>query len=127
MHAKSLQLCLTLRPCGQTVALQAPWLMGFSRQEYWSGLPFPSPGNLPNLGIEPTSPTSPALAGRFFTTHANWEASVCELASFPKSLESRVQKSPAGYSPWSHKEWTQLTQTYFVQILNFTESSPYYI
>ena len=39
-----------------TVAYQAPPSMGFSRQEYWSGLLFPSPGNLPNLGIEPTSP-----------------------------------------------------------------------
>ena len=42
--------------------------MGFSRQEYWSGLPFPLLGDLPNLGLEPTSPGSPALAGRFFTT-----------------------------------------------------------
>ena len=40
-----------------TVALQAPLFMGFSRQEYWSGLPFPSPGDLPDLGIEPRSPT----------------------------------------------------------------------
>ena len=39
-----------------TVAYQAPWSMGFSRQEYWSGLPFPSPGDLPNPGIEPRSP-----------------------------------------------------------------------
>ena len=48
-----------------TVAYQAPLSMGFSRQEYWSGLPFPSPGDLPSPGIEPVSP---ALAGRFFTT-----------------------------------------------------------
>ena len=40
-----------------TVAHQAPLSMGFSRQEYWSGLPFPSPGDLPNLGIKPRSPT----------------------------------------------------------------------
>ena len=40
-----------------TVAHQAPPSMGFSRQEYWSGLPFPSPGDLPNPGIEPKSPT----------------------------------------------------------------------
>ena len=40
-----------------TVAYQAPPSMGFSRQEYWSGLPFPSPGNLPDSGIEPWSPT----------------------------------------------------------------------
>ena len=39
-----------------TVAYQAPLSMGFSRQEYWSGLPFPSPGDLPNPGIEPGSP-----------------------------------------------------------------------
>ena len=51
-----------------TVAHQAPLSMGFPRQEYWSGLPFPSPGYLPNLGIKPASPASPALAGRFFTT-----------------------------------------------------------
>ena len=40
-----------------TVAHQAPLFMGFSRQEYWSGLPFPSPGDLPNPGIKPGSPT----------------------------------------------------------------------
>ena len=40
-----------------TVAYQAPLSMGFSRQEYWSGLPFPSPGDLPNPGLEPGSPT----------------------------------------------------------------------
>ena len=41
--------------------------MGLSKQEYWSGLPFPSPGNLPNPGIEPESLRSPALVGGFFT------------------------------------------------------------
>ena len=49
----------------QTVAHQVPMSMDFSRQEYWSGLPFPSPGGLPNPG---SKPTSPALAGGFFTT-----------------------------------------------------------
>ena len=51
-----------------TVARQAPLSMGFSRQEYWSGWPFPPPGDLPDQGIKPVSPASPALAGRFFTT-----------------------------------------------------------
>ena len=50
-----------------TVARQAPLSMGFSRQEYWSGLPHPPPGDLPNPGIELTPPVSPAVAGRFFT------------------------------------------------------------
>ena len=56
-----------------TVACQAPLSMGFSRQEYWSGLPFHSPGHLSNPGIKPVSVMSPALAGRFFTTRATWE------------------------------------------------------
>ena len=50
------------------VAGQAPQSMGFSRQEYWSGLPCHLPGDLPNSGIEPESPASPALTGEFFTT-----------------------------------------------------------
>ena len=51
-----------------TVARQAPLSMGFSRQEYWSGLPCPPPGDLPDPETEPTSLKSLALAGRFFTT-----------------------------------------------------------
>ena len=58
-----------------TEACQVPLFMGFPRQEGWRGLPFPSPGYLPNPGIEPASLTSPALAGRFFTTRAAWKAS----------------------------------------------------
>ena len=48
--------------------------MDFSRQQYWSGLPFPTERDLPNPVIEPACLTSPALAGRFFTTSATWEA-----------------------------------------------------
>ena len=52
-----------------TVARQSPLSMGFSRQEHWSGLPFPTPGDLLDLGTEPESPEAPpALAGLFFTT-----------------------------------------------------------
>ena len=57
-----------------TVASQVPLSMGFSTQEYWSGLPRPSPGELPDPGIEPMSLMSPALAGGFFTTSTTWEA-----------------------------------------------------
>ena len=46
---------------------------GISRQEYWSGLPFPSPGDLPHPGIEPASLMSPALPARFFITSTAWE------------------------------------------------------
>ena len=55
----------SLRPHGLYIAHQASLAMEFSRQEYWSGLPFPSPGDLPYPGIKPMSPE---LAGRFFTT-----------------------------------------------------------
>ena len=52
------KLCLTLCDALDCVANQAPLSMGFSRQEYWSGVPFPSPGDLPDPGIKPSSPTS---------------------------------------------------------------------
>ena len=51
-----------------TITCQSPLSMGFPRQEYCSGWPFPSPGDLPDPGIQPVSPVSPALAGGFFTT-----------------------------------------------------------
>ena len=54
-----------------TAALQAPLFMGFSEQAYWSGFPFPSPGDLPDPGIQLVFP---ALAGRFFTTNITWES-----------------------------------------------------
>ena len=57
-----------------TVACQAPLYMGFSGQEYWSGLPCPPPGDLPDPGIEPKFLMSPALAGGFFIISAMWEA-----------------------------------------------------
>ena len=66
--------CVRLFATPWTVALQAPLSMGFSRQEYWSGLPFPSPGDLPKPGIKLVSPVSPALAGGFFTTSSTWKA-----------------------------------------------------
>ena len=52
--------------CDLTVACQAPLFMGFSRQEYWNGLPFPTPGNLPDQGIKPMFLAPLALTGRFF-------------------------------------------------------------
>ena len=57
-----------------TRACQTPLSMGFSRQEYWSGLPRPPPGDLLDPGIEPTSLMYPAFAGGFFTSSTSWEA-----------------------------------------------------
>ena len=55
-----------------TTTCQAPLSLGFSRQEYWSGEPFPSPEDLPDPGIKTMSLSSPALAGGFLTTSATW-------------------------------------------------------
>ena len=69
-HFSYVQLFVTL----WTVAHQAFLSMRFPRQGYWSGLPLPPPGDLPNPEIEPVPPVSPALAGGFFTTSTIWEA-----------------------------------------------------
>ena len=71
-----------------TVACQAPLSMAFSRPEFRSGLPFPSPGDLPNPGIELTSLMSPELAGGFLTTSTTWETQI----NIPKSMPSGVIK-----------------------------------
>ena len=68
------QLCLTATPW--TVAHQAPLSVELFRQEYWSGLPFPTPGDLSDPGVGPMSLVSPVLAGRLVTTSSTWEAPV---------------------------------------------------
>ena len=68
--------CVQLFATIWTVTHQAPLSMGFSRQEYCRGLPCPPLGNLPHPGIELAPFTSPALAGRFFTTSTTWEAHI---------------------------------------------------
>ena len=81
--AKSLQSCPTLcnpmdcSPPGSSVH-------GLLRQEYWNGLPFPSPEHLPDPGIKPTSLTPPALADRFFISSITWEA---QCYTYPKRIE----------------------------------------
>ena len=75
-HFSRVQLLVT----PWTVAPQTSLSLGFSRQGYRSGLPCLPPGDLPNPGIEPTSLLSPALAGRFFTASATWEAHSCSTA-----------------------------------------------
>ena len=78
-HFIRVQLFVTL----WTVAAQASLSMGFSRQEYESGLPLPRPGDLPDPGTDLASFISPALACRFFTTSATWEAhSICAFYLF---------------------------------------------
>ena len=67
-------ICVQLFVTQWTVACQAPLSMGSSRQEYWSGLPCPSPADLPDSEIKLSSFKSSSLAGEFFTTSTTWEA-----------------------------------------------------
>ena len=86
------------------LARQPPLSMEFFRQEYWSGFSFPPSGDLPEPGIEPVSPASLALEGRFFTTEPpgkkllslrreNWEAGVGRLQSLPDCLKTLFSPS----------------------------------
>ena len=92
-------MCVCAQSCSileapWTVAHLAPLSMEFSRQEYWSGLPFPSPGDLP--GIKPVPLASPAWAGTFFTTSATWKVQldvIEALFAFP------AQIFPFGHGP----------------------------
>ena len=79
--------CLVAKSCPTfgTVTHQAPLSMGFLKQEYWSGLPFYFPGDLPNPGIKPTFLVSSALAGGFFTTSATWEGPY-RIRALPKDF-----------------------------------------
>ena len=71
------------------VAYWAPMSMGFSKQEYWSGLPCLPPGDLPDPGIEPVSLTSPALAGGFFTSSTTRSTPILKVV--PRNNEEIYQ------------------------------------
>ena len=70
------------------VAHQTSLSMAFSRQEYWSRLPWPPPGDLPDPGIEPVSLMPPALAGGFFTTSATWKNLRHTAAAYPREFKN---------------------------------------
>ena len=85
----------------QTVARQGPLFMGFSWQDYWSGLPFPPSEELPHPGVQPASPTSLALAVGFFTTITTREAAPKWKESESHSVVSDSLWSPGLSSPWN--------------------------
>ena len=94
----------------RTVARQAPLFMGFSRQEYWSGLPFPPPGDLPDPEIEPASPVSLALACRFFIAESlgNPFISVKEVHFFKHMLvKTQLGKQQYGYQHYGLRNLRQ--------------------
>jgi len=73
--------------------------MGFSKQEYYSGLPFPPPGDLPDPGIEPESLASPTLAGRFFTTKPPRKPL--------QKLQAVLYYQGLGFEEGNDKRWTR--------------------
>ena len=105
LRTQSHQFCLILcdpmdcSPPGSSVSRriwkQGIWNMGFPRQEYWSGLLFSPPGDLPDLGIEPASLISPASAGGVFSTSTTWKASIlfahkCQKGSYVSPSTSHL-------------------------------------
>ena len=76
-----------------TVAPKAPLPMGLSQREYWSGLPFPSPGDLPNSSTEPVSPVSPEMAGRFFITEPPWKPFIKGIPRSKKKKKNPEKKN----------------------------------
>ena len=114
--AKSLHLFLTL--CDPMDHIPPGFLsIVFSKQEYWSGLPCPPPGDLPDSGIEPKSLMSPALAGGFFTSSVTWEALVIRILftkySFPTFLHSGQSLSRVRLfaTPWTVAHQASLSIT----------------
>ena len=108
-----------------TVAHQAPLSMGFSRQEYWSGLLCPPSGDLPDLGIEPASP---ALAGEVFTTSTTWKAWVHSLVQSSSVAQlclivcDTMDCSTPGFSV--HHQLLGLAQTHVHQVGDTIQPSP---
>ena len=109
-----IQLFETLR----TVAHQAPPSMGFSRQEHWSGLPCPPPGDLPNSGAEAASPASPALAGGFFTTSVNWEAHTIDAMYKIRNSENLRSSSCSVVTQMGRKSKKEGMYVY-IQLIHF--------
>ena len=100
--------------------------MGFSRQEYWSGLPFPPPGHLPDPGIESVSP---ALAGRFFTTVSSgkspWRRKWQLIPVFLPEKSHR-QRNLVGYRPWGliESDMTEWLSTQHANVRCWEKSHP---
>ena len=116
--AEKLLSCAWLFRTLQTTARQAPLSMGFFRQEYRSELSSPTPGDLPNPGMEPASPVSSVLAGEFFTTESPWK---------PKSVSPQERVSVisclfGSLFHWDLSWWIPLSMFFFAKKQVFMNS-----
>ena len=116
--AQSLQSCPTF--CDP---VDCPLSMGFSRQEYWSGLPCRPPGDLPHPGMELASLKLPELAGRFFTTGAIWEAQFSSVAQSCPTLCHPMDSSVPGFPV--HHHLPELAQTHVHHVHDAIQSFPH--
>ena len=114
--------CVWLFVTPSTVACQASLCMGFPKQEYWSGLLFPTPGDLPNPGIEPTSLASPALVGRFFTTEPPKFA--LRFTKFPHIMGLKFCVNGTSRN-WERTNWAYLicSCAHVIILLDFTHKT----
>ena len=94
----------------RTVAHQAPLSMGFSRREPWSGLPCPSPGDLPDPGMKPLSPAAPAVAGGFCTTAPPGNPRVCQSVVTHRWGRRAVRGHVCSERSWCTRIWVQVVQ-----------------
>ena len=106
MQVQVLLSCVRLLATPWTIACQAPLCMGFSRQEYWSGLLCPPPRYLLDPGIEPKSLMSSALAGGFFTTGITWEAHCLyyKYTTLEMYQDGRAGEHGAHFFPQTHQK-----------------------
>ena len=104
--------CAWLLATPWTVAYQASLSMGFSRQQYWSRLPFPSPRDLPNPGIESTSPSTPGLMSRFFYHWAPREA------PFTEQICKEQQVAQVRMIPYLNTKWHTIFLHFILWFLN---------
>ena len=124
-------------PCGRHVACQAPPSMGFSRQEYWSGLPFPPPGDLPDPGVKPTRPVSLYhkrilycwAIGQALSTHFAFFDHAMQWACGILVLRPGIEPIPPALEVWSLNHWTtrevhRLIYSYTLLITTYVEAKP---
>ena len=136
MHTQSLR-CVQLFVAPWPTACQTPLNMRFSRQECWSGLPYPTLRDLPDPGIEPTFPASPALAGLFFTAASPGKSKTKKLwnvllenwiflLSINIFLVGKILSNPSYFRPW-HKLLFQEKLSCFSQNPSYDNSSSHFI